>query len=99
MGIHGIHRVKGLIKYCKQVCSKVMYHFFRYKFDEFSDHDFCYLHLCGSLQGIIFIERPKRFEGGVLGSLSIDLMGFWTIRFFHLQLWGRVQGVVFTYDP
>ena len=51
----------------------------RCKFDEFSDHDFCYLQLSGWLQRVIFVKRRNRFEGGVLGSFSIDLIGFLTI--------------------
>jgi len=31
----------------------------RYKFDEFSDHDFCYLQLCGQLQGVIYVDHVK----------------------------------------
>jgi len=67
----------------------------RYKFDEFSDHDFRYLQLCGWLHGVIFVKRRNHFDGGVLGSFSIDSVGFWTIEFFYPQLWGWLQGVVF----
>ena len=54
----------------------------RYKFDEFPVHDFCYLQLCGWLQGVILVECQNRFKGGVLGSFSIDSMDSWTIDFF-----------------
>jgi len=59
----------------------------RYKFDEFSYHDFRYLQIGGWLQGVIFVERRNRCEVSVLGSSSINLMGFWTIEFFNPQLW------------
>ena len=39
----------------------------RYKFDRFSDHDFCYLQLWRRLMAVVFAERRTRFEGGFLG--------------------------------
>ena len=60
----------------------------RYNFDKIPVHDLCYLLLCGWLQGVILVECQNRFEGGVLGSFSIDLMDFRTIIFFTLIFGG-----------
>jgi len=43
---------------------------------------------CGWLDRVVFVERRNRFKGGVLGSFSIDLMGFWTIEFFSPPTFG-----------
>jgi len=44
--------------------------------------DFIYLQIWGWLKGVVFVERRNRFEGGVLGSFSIDVISFWAIDFF-----------------
>ena len=71
---------------------EVRFEVIRYKFDEFSDHDFCYLQLFGWLQGVIFVKRRNRIEGGVFGSFSIDLIGFRTIESFLPPTLGVAAG-------
>jgi len=41
------------------------------------------------LKVVVFIERQNRFKGGILGSLSINLMDIWTIDFFPENHRGR----------
>ena len=63
---------------CQSGLEAMHFRVIRYKFNEFFDHDFCYLQ-SGWLQGVIFVKRQNCFEGSILGSFSMDLIGFWTM--------------------
>jgi len=43
----------------------MLFRVIRYKFEEFSDHGFCYLEFCGWLKGEIYVERRNRLREAV----------------------------------
>jgi len=68
------------------------------RFDEFSEHDFCYLQLCGWLQGVIFssVEIALREAFGIILN-RFD--GFLDHGIFYPQLWGWLHWVVLINSP